>query len=145
MAELLSRTDVFGGNAARACASIAGMLCARLRRSATWIATAAMLALLWQALMPLAAAMQPRTYGTLCTALGERTVAIVEGQQSGSHTAGDHCALCRIAAAGDLPLPARGWYLARLGWNVYSTDAAEIGPILPYLWRPGSPRGPPAA
>jgi hypothetical protein len=67
-----------------------------------WVALAA-LALLWQALLPLAQAMQPRAWVTLCTATGLRTVPIEDGAPLAAGT--NHCVLCRLAtAAGDAPL-----------------------------------------
>jgi hypothetical protein len=115
------------------------------RRCSTWIAALALLALVWHALLPLAAAaVPPRTYVTLCTSLGVRVVALDEDQAPVSHGAGDHCPLCRIAA-GDAPLPVVVWSIDCTAVSAPAVPVTAASATFRVWWAPGSPRAPPAA
>lgn len=110
------------------------------------IAAVALLALAWQALLPLAAAtLQPRSYATLCTSLGVRVVALDERQAPAGHTTDDHCLLCRIAAPDDPPLPPGGAYARRPPTPAQPVALVTASAPSSGTWSPGSARAPPAA
>jgi hypothetical protein len=116
------------------------------RRHSSWIAALALLALVWHALLPLAAAaVPPRTYATLCTGLGVRVVALDEDQAPVTHGAGDHCPLCRIAGGGDAPLPACAWQIDRAAAHAPAVPVTAGSSSVRCRWAPGSPRAPPVA
>lgn len=105
----------------------------------------ATLALAWHALLPLAAAaVPPRTYATLCTALGVRVIAL-DDQAPVEHGASDHCPLCRIAAGGDAPLPACVWRIDRAAAHAPAVPVTAGSPSVHLRWTPASPRAPPVA
>jgi hypothetical protein len=115
------------------------------RRHSTWIAVLATLALAWHALLPLAAAAgAPRTYVTLCTALGVRVVALDEKAPI-QHGGTDHCPLCRIAAGGDAALPVAAWLTDRVAQDASAVSVAATGTAIRFRWTPATPRAPPAA
>lgn len=111
------------------------------RRRRSWAALAA-LALLWQALLPVAQAMQPRAWVTLCTSTGLRTLPADDG--GASHRAADHCALCRLSAsAGDAPLVPPQPVLLATAVAAARVDAPAQQVCLPAPWQPRQPRAPP--
>jgi hypothetical protein len=115
------------------------------RRRSTWIAVLATLALAWHALLPLtAAAVVPRAYVTLCTALGVRVVAL-DDQAPVEDGAGDHCPLCRIATGGDAPVPAAAWFIDRAAAHAPAMPVAAASATVLVRWTPGAPRAPPVA
>lgn len=64
-------------------------------------------ALLWQALLPAAHAMQAHALVVLCSAAGTRVVLLdAQGEPVSAAAVGDHCSLCRMAG-GEPALPAR--------------------------------------
>jgi hypothetical protein len=119
---------------------------ASLRRWVAGVVPAAVLAFAWQALLPLATAtMQPRTYATLCTSLGVRVVPVDDGRAPPAQAADDHCALCRLAAAGDAPLPQGSEQRVRAAKGVDSIAVDAVDAVVRGAWTPGSPRAPPVA
>jgi hypothetical protein len=116
-----------------------------LRRRSTWIAVLATLALAWHAMLPLAAAAgAPRTYVTLCTALGMRLVALDEKAPI-QHGGTDHCPLCRITTGGDAALPVAAWLTERVAQDAPAVSMAATGAAIRFRWTPATPRAPPAA
>jgi hypothetical protein len=122
------------------------MWSARLHRWAAGIVPAAVLAFAWQALLPLATAtIQPRTYATLCTSLGPRVVPVDNGEAAPAQAAYEHCPLCRLAAAGDAPLPEGIGQAVRVAMRVRITGVVATDAVPSVTRTPGSPRAPPAA
>lgn len=115
------------------------------RRCFAWIATLATLALVWQAVLPLAAVWQARTVVTLCTSLGTRVVTLGDAPAPAAHATGDHCPLCRLAAAGDAALPARGWQVERSAPAGDEPGTAFDSAQPAARWWPIAARAPPLA
>lgn len=116
------------------------------RRRIASIGALTILALLWHALMPLAAAAAPpRASVTLCTALGVRVVAVETDSPSSAPAAVDHCPLCRLADAADAPLPVCSGRVGHGTEPVHAGSDAAAQPAPCDPWTPAAPRAPPAA
>jgi len=117
----------------------------RCRRRASIVALM-ILALLWHALLPLAAtAMPPRATVTLCTALGVRVVAVDADLPSNAQASVDHCPLCRLASDGNVPLPACGWHVGQSAAPAHAVFEATAHVAGDRPWSPGAPRAPPSS